>query len=109
MTQQEIFNRAAELLREGKTIHHFYRDIEGCRCVVGHFMTDEELDTLEKSSMLGRSVRYPDLLLPDLIKTNIKLFDRLQTVNDARLSPALLEEHLTKIAQDHNLTLEPAQ
>jgi hypothetical protein len=80
MTPQEIFDRACKLMLEGKTIRYRYRNSEGCKCVVGHFMDEHSLDQLQdkNSEFLGMVKSQ----LPQNILDNFDLFRSLQHIND---------------------------
>lgn len=113
MTPQEIFDKAADLMRSGKTVRHRYRTTDGCRCVVGHFMPDDvldKIDTLEANAdfltdvtaKLGKD-------MPAEIRDNLELFRSLQFHNDDESLMLTTEERLKQIAKHYNLTLkEPA-
>jgi hypothetical protein len=84
MTPQEIINRAYELFQKGETTQCRYRNLYGCKCVVGHFLPDETLNRIEQLEADGYTIfRVSEAVeLPQFMRENLRLFRRLQRIND---------------------------
>lgn len=79
VTKENLLEAIQKVEDQGKLLRTTYIGSGGCRCVVGHLMTNEELSRIVANKQLRNRVGILQLDLPD---DHIEILSDIQSLND---------------------------
>lgn len=84
VTKENLLEAIQKVEKQGKLTHFEYEDETGCRCVIGHLMTNKELAKLKEDDLNDASIGHFPLQV-DSVNVSVKdrlILAKLQSLND---------------------------
>ena len=82
VTKENLLEAIQKVEDQGKLTHYDYQDDTGCRCVVGHLMTDAELTKLKEDELNDTSIGQFPIQSINLSAKDRLILAKLQSLND---------------------------
>ena len=84
VTKENLLEAIQKVEDQGKLTHFEYEDETGCRCIIGHLMTDEELAELKEDERNDTSIETLILQsdFTNVAREEYLILAKLQNLND---------------------------